>query len=40
LWAWLKRLHARPAMVKTFELGRMRYGERVKAMRAELGLPA
>jgi glutathione S-transferase/GST-like protein len=38
IWEWLKRIHARPAMDKTFALSR-RFSDRVREMRQKLGLP-
>lgn len=35
---WLKRIHARPSIRKTFSLSRMRFADRVREMRKILGL--
>ena len=37
---WLRDIHARPSIEKTFRLSRMRFAERVREMRDRLGLPA
>jgi len=39
IWDWLKRVHARPAIARTFALSR-RFADRVHEMRLKLGLPA
>ncbi len=38
IWAWLRRIHPRPAIEKTFALSRMRYSDRVGEMRKRLGI--
>lgn len=36
---WLRAIHARPSIEKTFNLSRMRFAERMREMRELLGLP-
>ena len=38
MFEWLKKIHARPSIRKTFSLSRMRFAERVREMRDRLGL--